>query len=70
MTMGGKQPSSRRLRGDTRHVAFVLSTAVERALLSVLHELEMEQVQRASWDQAFRRLLAMAGRAVEEDEPQ
>ena len=69
MTMGGSQPG-RRLRADTRHVAFVLSPAVERALLSVLHELEMEQVQRASWDQAFRRLLALAGRPVEEDEPQ
>ena len=70
MTMGGRQPSSRRLRGDTRHVVFVLSPAVERALLTILHELEMEQLQRASWDQAFRRLLALAGRPVEEDEPQ
>jgi hypothetical protein len=25
----------------------------------------MEQLQRASWDQAFRRLLALAGRSVE-----
>ncbi len=70
MSMAGKQPSSRRLRDDTRHVAFVLSPAVERALLTILHELEMEQLQRASWDQAFRRLLQMAGRPVEEDVPQ
>jgi hypothetical protein len=68
--MGGKQPSSKRLRGGTRHVTFILSPAVERALLTILHEVEMEQLQRTSWDQAFRRLLAMAGRPVEEDEPQ
>jgi hypothetical protein len=66
--MGGKQPSSKRLRGGTRHVTFILSPAVERALLTVLHEVEMEQLQRASWDQAFRRLLALAGRSVEESQ--
>jgi hypothetical protein len=68
--MGGKRPGRERLRGGTRHVTFLLTPAVERALLTVLHEVEMEQLQRASWDQAFRRLLAMAGRPVEEDEPQ
>jgi hypothetical protein len=67
--MGGKRPGRERLRGGTR-VTFLLTPAVERALLTVLHEVEMEQLQRASWDQAFRRLLAMAGRPVEEDEPQ
>jgi hypothetical protein len=65
MTMAGKQPGKRRPKGN-RPVAFILSPAVERALLGVLHEVEMEKVQRATWDEAFRRLLAEAGRPVEE----
>jgi hypothetical protein len=69
MTMAGKQPSKRR-SGSNRSVAFILSSAVERALLVVLHDVETEKVQRATWDEAFRRLLAEAGRPVEEDEPQ
>ncbi len=67
--MAGKQPSKRR-PGGNRSVAFILSPQVERALLAVLHEVEMEKTQRATWDEAFRRLLAMAGRPFEEDEPQ
>ncbi len=51
----------------TRHVCFVLTTAVERALIQVLHDVEAERGRRVTWDQAFRRLLQMAGRPVEEE---
>ncbi len=51
----------------TRHVCFVLTTAVERALIQVLHDVEAERGRRVTWDQAFRQLLEMAGRPVEED---
>ena len=67
--MPRKQPGGKR-SGGNRNIGFVLSPQVERELLAVLHEVEMEKAQRATWDEAFRRLLAMAGRPVEEDEPQ
>jgi hypothetical protein len=66
MNRAGRQPARRRPSGN-RNVAFVLSPSVERALLIYLHEIEMEKVQRATWDELFRRLLADAGRAVEEE---
>jgi hypothetical protein len=50
-----------------RHAVFVLTPAVDRALLIYLHEIEMEKGQRATWDEALRRLLAEAGRPVKED---
>ena len=53
---------------NTRHVCFVLTTAVERALIEALHELEAERGRRSTWDQAFRRLLADAGRPVKDEE--
>ena len=52
---------------ENKHFAFVLKPDTARALLRVLHELELERGQRATWDEAFRRLLAEAGRPVEED---
>ena len=52
----------------TRHVCFVLTTAVERALVAALHELEAKRGRRVTWDQAFRRLLADAGRPVKDEE--
>ena len=51
----------------TRHVTFILTLEVERALVRVLHELEVERGRRVTWDQAFRALLAQAGRTIEED---
>ncbi len=53
---------------NTRHVCFVLTAAVERALIAVLHDLEAERGRRVFWDQAFRRLLADAGRPVRDEE--
>ena len=52
---------------ETRHVAFILTPAVEKALVRVLHDLEAERGRRVTWDQAFRRLLELAGRSVEEE---
>ena len=52
---------------ENKHFAFVLKQETARALLAFLHEIEMERGQRVTWDQAFRRLLAQAGRPVEED---
>jgi hypothetical protein len=52
---------------ENKHFAFVLKPETARALLAFLHEIEMEKGQRATWDEAFRRLLEMAGRAVEEE---
>ena len=53
--------------GPTRLVAYKLTAEVERSMLLVLHEVEVERGQRVSWDQAFRHLLEMAGRPVEEE---
>ena len=53
---------------ETKHFAFVLKLDTARALLRVLHELELEKGQRATWDEAFRRLLAEAGRPIEEED--
>ena len=50
----------------TRHVCFVLTIVVEKALIEVLHDAEAERGRRVTRDQAFRHLLALAGRAVEE----
>jgi hypothetical protein len=52
---------------ENKHFAFVLKPGTARALLAFLHEIEMEKGQRATWDRAFRRLLEMAGRPVEEE---
>ena len=52
---------------ENKHFAFVLKPDTARALLRFLHEIELERGQRATWDEAFRRLLAEAGRPVEED---
>jgi hypothetical protein len=52
---------------ENKHFAFVLKPGTARALLAFLHEIEMEKGQRATWDEAFRRLLAQAGRPVQED---
>ena len=52
----------------TRHIAFVLTSEVEKALVRVLHEVEAERGRRVTWDQAFRRLLEMAGRAIAEED--
>ena len=52
---------------ENKHFAFVLKQETARALLAFLHEIEMERGQRVTWDEAFRRLLAQAGRPVEED---
>jgi hypothetical protein len=66
VTRAGREPAKRRDSGN-RNVAFVLTPPVERALLLYLHEIEMEKGQRATWDEAFRRLLADAGRPVKEE---
>ena len=55
--------------GRTREVAYMLTPEVERAMVRVLHEVEAERGRRVTWDQAFRRLLEMAGRPVREEEP-
>ena len=55
---------------ENKHFVFVLKPDTARALLRFLHEIELERGQRATWDEAFRRLLAEAGRPVEEDQPQ
>jgi hypothetical protein len=52
--------------GRTREVAYMLTPEVERAMVRVLHEVEAERGRRVTWDHAFRRLLEMAGRRVEE----
>jgi hypothetical protein len=52
---------------ETRHATFILTHAVEKALMRVLHDLEAERGRRVTWDQAFRRLLELAGRPVEEE---
>ncbi len=52
---------------ENKHFAFVLKQETARALLAFLHEIEMERGQRVTWDEAFRRLLAEAGRPVGED---
>ena len=51
---------------ENKHFAFVLKPDTARALLSFLHEVELERVRRVTWDEAFRRLLAEAGKPVEE----
>ena len=56
------------MAAKTRHVCFVLTAAVERALIQALHDLEAERGRRVTWDQAFRRLLADAGRSVKDEE--
>ena len=53
---------------ENKHFAFVLKPDTARALLAFLHQIEMEKGQRATWDEAFRRLLAEAGRPVEEEQ--
>jgi len=53
--------------GRTREVAYMLTPEVERAMVHVLHEVEAERGRRVPWDHAFRRLLEMAGRPVEEE---
>ena len=55
--------------GRTREVAYMLTPEVERAMVRVLHEVEAERGRRVTWDVLFRRLLEMAGRRVEEEEP-
>ena len=45
----------------------MLTPEVERAMVRVLHEVEAERGRRVTWDHAFRRLLEIAGRPVEED---
>jgi hypothetical protein len=52
---------------ENKHFAFVLKPDTARALLRYLHEIEMERGRRVTWDEAFRRLLAEAGRPVEEE---
>ena len=52
---------------ENKHFAFVLKPDTARALLAFLHEVEMEKGQRATWDEAFRQLLAQAGRPVREE---
>ena len=66
MNRSGRQPAKRRPSGN-RNIAFVLTPAVERALLVYLHAIEMERLQRATWDEVFRCLLAEAGRPVDEE---
>jgi hypothetical protein len=51
---------------ENRHFAFVLKEDTARGLLRYLHEIELERGRRVTWDEAFRRLLADAGRPVEE----
>ena len=53
---------------ENKHFAFVLKQDTALALLAFLHEIEMERGQRVTWDEAFRRLLAQAGRLVEQEE--
>ena len=53
---------------ENKHFAFVLKPDTARALLGFLHEIEMERGQRVTWDEAFRRLLAHAGRGVTEED--
>ena len=53
---------------ENKHFAFVLKPDTARALLGFLHEIEMERGQRVTWDEAFRRLLAEAGRGVKEED--
>jgi len=52
---------------ESKHFTFVLKPDTSRALLAYLHQVEMEKGQRATWDEAIRRLLADAGRRVEDD---
>ena len=52
---------------ENKHFAFVLKPPTARALLAFLHEIEIEKGRRATWDEAFRRLLAEAGRPVKEE---
>ena len=66
MTTPGRQPGKRRPSGN-RLVAFILTPPVELAILRFLHEVELERGRRVTWDEAFRRLLADAGRPVEVD---
>ena len=56
------------MAAKTRHVCFVLTAEVERALIQVLHDLEAERGRRVTWDLAFRRLLADAGRRLPDKE--
>jgi hypothetical protein len=51
---------------ENKHFAFVLKGDTARALLRFLHEVELERGRRVTWDEAFRRLLADAGRPVED----
>jgi hypothetical protein len=53
---------------ENKHFAFVLKPDTARGLLGFLHEIEMERGQRVTWDEAFRRLLAEAGRTVEKED--
>ncbi|HLF76730.1 MAG TPA: hypothetical protein VJB57_04500 [Dehalococcoidia bacterium] len=52
---------------ETKHFAFVLKPDTAQALLRFLHDIERAQGRRVTWDDAFRRLLADAGRPLEED---
>ena len=52
---------------ENKHFAFVLKPDTARALLRYLHEVELERGRRTTWDEALRRLLAEAGRPVEDD---
>jgi hypothetical protein len=51
---------------ENKHFAFVLKADTATALLRYLHEVELEHGRRVTWDEAFRRLLADAGRPVDE----
>ena len=51
---------------ENKHFAFVLKPDTAQALLRFLHDIERTQGRRVTWDEAFRRLLADAGRPVEE----
>ena len=53
---------------ENKHFAFVLKPDTARALLAFLHEIELERGQRVTWDEAFRRLMAEAGRPVREED--
>jgi len=52
---------------ETKHFAFVLKQDTAQALLRYLNDVERERGRRVTWDDAFRRLLADAGRPLKED---
>jgi hypothetical protein len=53
---------------ENKHFAFVLKADTATALLRFLHEVELERGRRVTWDEAFRRLLADAGRPVVQED--